>query len=478
MFSMELFQHIRPVVLAGGSGTRLWPVSRSLFPKQFAALAGERSLFVQTIERLAGLGLANPIVVGNEEHRFIVAEQLRGAGIERPVILLEPEGRNTAAAVAAAAQTAIASDPEAILFVLPSDHWIGNTVELERGLKVALEAVRAKSIVAFGVRPTSPHTGYGYIRSGAALAEAAGAHAIETFREKPDAATAAQWVAEGGWLWNSGMFFFRAKDALEELAAHASEISTGVTQAFASTERDGDFLRPEKRAFLAIPSLPFDIAVMEKTERGAVVPLDFDWTDLGDWDSIQSVLPADAAGNTLIGDVMAFDTRNAVVRSDGPLVATIGLDNVVVIATDDAVLVTSRDSSQKVREVVERLRREERIEADLHTTVHRPWGSYRSLALKGRFQVKEIVVRPGAQLSLQLHHHRSEHWVVVNGTALVTINGEEKVVHETESVYIPVGSSHRLANPGKIPLHLIEVQTGSYLGEDDIVRLEDSFGRK
>lgn len=471
-------QHIRPVVLAGGSGTRLWPVSRSLFPKQFAALAGERSLFEQTLGRLAGLGLADPLVVGSEAHRFIVAEQLRRVENGRPVILLEPEGRNTAAAVALAARLALADDPEAVLFVVPSDHWIGNADELARGLRAAAAAAQAGRIVAFGIRPRSAHTGYGYIRRGAALAGAPGAYAIDTFREKPDAALASAWLAEGGWLWNSGMLLLRAADALAETAALAPEIAAGAAAAIAAAERDGDFLRPGKDAFLALPSVPFDVAVMEKTARGAVVPVDLDWTDLGDWDAIQSVLPADAAGNRLVGDAMVLDARNAVVRSDGPFVAAIGVEDVVVVATDDAVLVTSRDAAQEVRQVVERLRREGRPEADLHRSVHRPWGSYRSLALHERFQVKEITVRPGAQLSLQLHRHRAEHWVVVSGVALVTVGDEEKVVHETESIQVPVGTTHRLANPGKIPLRLIEVQTGSYLGEDDIVRLDDPYGRR
>ena len=470
-------QQIRPVVLAGGSGTRLWPVSRSLFPKQFAALTGDRSLFEQTLARLTDLGLVDPIVVGNEEHRFIVAEQLRRAEVANPVILLEPEGRNTTAAIALAAHVAIAGDPEAILFVVPSDHWIGNAQELARGVAVGAAVARSGRLVAFGIRPKSPHTGYGYIKSGDQIEGADGAHAIATFREKPDAATAAGWLKEGGWLWNSGMFLFRARDVLQEIEASAPDVARGAAAGIAAAERDGDFVRPERNAFIALPSLPIDIAVMEKTARGAVVPLDLEWTDLGDWDAIRSVLPADASGNSLTGDVMALDARNTVVRTDGPLVAVVGVDNLVVIATDDAVLVTTRDGAQAVRGVVDRLRRDGRPEADLHRTVHRPWGSYRSLALHERHQVKEIIVRPGAQLSLQLHHHRSEHWVVVSGTALVTIGGEEKVVHETESVYMPAGTPHRLANPGKIPLRLIEVQTGSYLGEDDIVRLEDQYGR-
>ena len=368
-------------------------MSRSLFPKQFAALAGESSLFEQTLERLAGLGLGAPIVVGNEEHRFIVAEQLRGAGTERHVILLEPEGCNTAAAIALAARVAIADDPEAVLFAVPSDHWIGNADELERGVRVAAEAAARGRIVAFGIRPTSPHTGYGYIRGGAALANVPGAHVIDAFREKRDAATLEKCLGEGGWLWNSGMFLSRARDALEQIAACAPEVGLGAAAAMAAAGRDGDFLRPDKESFLALPSLPFDIAVMEKTARGAVVPVDLNWTDLGDWNAIQNVLPVDGMGNTLVGDVMAFDTRNAVVRSDGPLVAAVGLDGIVVVATDDAVLVTSRD------------------------------------------------------------------------------------VHETESVYVPVGTPHRVANPGKIPLRLIEVQTGGYLSEEDIVRFEDSYGR-
>jgi mannose-1-phosphate guanylyltransferase/mannose-6-phosphate isomerase len=332
--------------------------------------------------------------------------------------------------------------------------------------------------VAFGIRPKSPHAGYGYIKSGDQIEGADGAHAIAMFREKPDVATAAGWLKEGGWLWNSGMFLFRARDVLQEIEASAPDVARGAAAAIAAAERDGDFVRPERNAFIALPSLPIDIAVMEKTARGAVVPLDLEWTDLGDWDAIRNVLPADASGNSLTGDVMALDAHNTVVRSDGPLVAAVGVDNLVVIATDDAVLVTTRDGAQAVRGVVDRLRRDGRPEADLHRTVHRPWGSYRSLALHERHQVKEIIVRPGAQLSLQLHHHRSEHWVVVSGTALVTIGGEEKVVHETESVYVPAGTPHRLANPGKIPLRLIEVQTGSYLGEDDVVRIEDQYGRK
>jgi mannose-1-phosphate guanylyltransferase/mannose-6-phosphate isomerase len=471
-------RHIRPVLLAGGSGTRLWPISRSLFPKQFASLAGEQSLFEQTLARLAALGLSDPIVVGNEKHRFILAEQLRKAGVERPVILLEPEGRNTAGAIALAACAANATDADATLFVLPSDHWIGNIDELARALGVARAAAKAGRIVAFGIEPQSPHTGYGYIRSGAAIAGVEGARAVETFREKPDAATAAKWIAEGGWLWNSGMFFLRAQDALDEIGSSAPEIAMRAAAAFKGAALDGDFVRPEKSAFLAMPSLPFDVAVMEKTSRGAVVPVALDWTDLGDWDAIQSVLPVDNAGNTLVGDVVALDTKNTILRTDGPFLAAIGIENVVVVATDDAVLVTSRDASQDVKEIVARLKREGRSEASIHTSEHRPWGSYRSLAHNDRFRVKEIVVRPGAQLSLQLHRHRAEHWVVVSGVALVTLGSEEKMVHETESIHVPVGTPHRLANPGKIPLRLIEVQTGSYLGEDDIVRIEDRYGRK
>jgi len=469
---------IRPVVLAGGSGTRLWPVSRSLFPKQFAALAGERSLFEQTLQRLAALGLAEPIVVGNEEHRFILAEQLRSAGVEQPVILLEPEGRNTAGAIALAAHTAVAKDADARLFVLPSDHWIGNVDELARALAVARNAADARRVVAFGIEPKSPHTGYGYIRAGSAVANVEGARTIETFREKPDAATAEKLIAEGGWLWNSGMFFLRAQDALDEISVSAPEIAMRAKTAFEGAGHDGDFVRPEKSAFLAMASLPFDVAVMEKTSRGAVVPVALDWTDLGDWDAIQSVLPVDNAGNTLVGDVVALDTTNTILRSDGPFVATIGIENAVVIATDDAVLVAARDAAQDVKEIVARLKREGRSEASIHTSDHRPWGNYKSLAHNERFRVKEIVVRPGARLSLQIHRHRSEHWVVVSGAALVTLGDKEILVHETESIHVPVGTPHRLANPGKIPLRLIEVQTGSYLGEDDIVRIEDSYGRK
>jgi mannose-1-phosphate guanylyltransferase/mannose-6-phosphate isomerase len=471
-------RHIRPVVLAGGSGTRLWPISRALFPKQFAALAGERSLFEQTLARLSALGLSDPIVVGNEEHRFILAEQLRTAGVSRPVILLEPEGRNTAGAIAIAAHAAVAQDSAAALFVLPSDHWIGNDDELARALRVADAAAKAGRIVVFGIEPRSAHTGYGYIHAGVEIAGVEGARSVGTFREKPDATTAEKWIAEGGWLWNSGMFFLRAQDALDEIAGNAPEISARASAAFAAAERDGDFVRPEKSAFLSMPSLSFDVAVMERTGRGAVVPVALEWTDLGDWDAIQSVLPVDKAGNTLVGDVVALETKNTILRSDGPFVAAIGIENAVVVATDDAVLVTARDCSQDVKEIVAWLKREGRSEASIHTSDHRPWGRYRSLADSERFRVKEIEVRPGARLSLQVHRHRSEHWVVVSGVALVTLGNEEKTVHETESIYVPVGTPHRLANPGKIPLRLIEVQTGSYLGEDDIVRIEDNYGRR
>jgi mannose-1-phosphate guanylyltransferase/mannose-6-phosphate isomerase len=470
-------KQVRPVILAGGSGTRLWPVSRALYPKQFATLAGDRSLFDQTLARLAGLGLERPIIVGNEEHRFILAEQLRAAGITPQTLLLEPEGRNTAPAVALAAQAALAEDEQAILYCLPSDHWIGNEEELARCLDVALDAAQHDYAVAFGVRATSPHTGYGYLRAGEPIGHVPGAFAIRTFHEKPDAKTAESWVKEGGWFWNSGMFVFRARHILEEIAAFVPEIPPLAAKAMAGASHDGNFLRPERTAFLAMPSLSIDIAVMEKTRRGALVPAELEWTDLGDWDAVRRVLPQDGGGNTLLGDVVALGARDSVIRSDGPMVAAIGIDRLVVIATDDAVLVTTRNAAQDVRGVVERLKRDGRPEAVLHRTVHRPWGSYRSLMLQDRCQVKEITVRPGAELSLQRHHHRSEHWVVVRGTALVTLGDKQRTVHETESVYVPVGTPHRLTNPGKIPLKLIEVQTGSYLGEDDIVRLEDQYGR-
>lgn len=464
-----------PVLLSGGVGSRLWPVSREGRPKQFLPMAGQGSMLQQTQRRLAGFDTAPPIVVCNEEHRFLVAEQLREVGVEAGRIILEPEGRNTAPAIALAALAALESDPDAQLLVLPADHYIADGAAFHAAVGIAMGLAGDHRLVTFGVVPSSPETGYGYIRCGAELGDTAAE--LAEFVEKPDLETAEQYLAAGNYLWNSGMFLFRADRYLEALARHRSDIDAACRAAMAGAEADMDFLRPERQAFLSSPSDSIDYAVMEHTDAGAVVPLDCGWSDIGAWSALWDIGQKDAAGNVIAGDVLLDDTRDSYVHSESRLVTTTGVEGLVVVETADAVLVADRERVQNVKNLVKSLQSAGRSEASVHQRVFRPWGSYESLVTAERFQVKRIIVNPGQKLSLQKHFHRAEHWIVVQGTAEVTRDEEVFTLREDQSTYIPLGTVHRLANPGKIPLELIEVQSGSYLGEDDIVRFEDVYGR-
>jgi mannose-1-phosphate guanylyltransferase / mannose-6-phosphate isomerase len=470
-------QRIIPVILSGGSGTRLWPVSRESFPKQLWPLLSDRTLMQETALRAAGPAFAPPIVVCNHEHRFLIAEQLRAAGILNARIVLEPVGRNSAPAIAAAAVLVAEDDPNAILWMMAADASIADDTALRDALQVAATAARAGHVVTFGMKPTAPETGYGYIEIGAPLRDATGVHAVARFLEKPDAATAARFVADGRHLWNSGMFVFTVSTLLEELETHAPDVLPAVRQAVADRTSDLDFIRLGVTAFTACPSISIDYAVAERSSRAAVVPADLGWSDVGSWSALWELGAKDEAGNVAVGDVVLEDAENCYVRSDGMLAAVVGLKDAVVVVTEDAVLAMHRGQSQDVKKIVERLKAAGRSEAVAHNRSYRPWGYYESLIQGDRFQVKRIVVTPGRQLSLQSHFHRAEHWVVVNGTARVTRDQEILMVRENESVYLPLGCVHRLENPGKIPLTLIEVQSGAYLGEDDIVRLEDTYGR-
>jgi mannose-1-phosphate guanylyltransferase/mannose-6-phosphate isomerase len=468
---------IVPVILSGGSGTRLWPVSRESFPKQLWPLVSDRSLIQETAVRAAGPGFAPPIVVCNQEHRFLVGEQLRAAGVNDARVVLEPVGRNTAPAIAAAALLVAEQDPDAVLWMLAADHVITDAPALLLALDAAAAAARSGRIVTFGMQPTAPETGYGHIERGEPLEGHDGAYAVARFLEKPDAATAEHLVASGRHLWNSGMFVFTARTLLAELEAHAPDVLPPVRQAVAERRGDLDFIRLEEAAFAAAPSISLDYAVAERTTRAAVVPADIGWSDVGSWSALWELGAKDDSGNVALGDVVLEGASNCYVRSDGMLAAVVGLQDAVVVVTEDAVLAMHRDHAQDVKKVVDRLKAAGRPEAVAHNRLYRPWGFFESLIQGDRFQVKRLVVSPGRQLSLQKHFHRAEHWVVVNGTARVTRDQETMIVRENESVYLPLGCVHRLENPGKIPLALIEVQSGAYLGEDDIERLEDTYGR-
>jgi mannose-1-phosphate guanylyltransferase/mannose-6-phosphate isomerase len=470
---------IHPVILSGGSGTRLWPMSRSLYPKQLLALVGERSLLQQTAQRVIGAPeFAAPLIIANEEHRFIIAEQLREIGAAPDALVLEPVGRNTAPAACVAALRLAASDPDALMLVMPSDHVIGDLGAFRRATERAAAAARAGHLVTFGITPERAETGYGYIARGAPTRGCEGAFAVTGFVEKPDAATAEGYLASGDHFWNSGIFLFPVGVYLAELERLRPEMLAGCKEALAGARTDSDFIRLDKAAFARCPSDSIDYAVMEHTNRAAVVPVGMGWSDLGSWDALWEIGAKDECGNALSGNVVAEATRNCYLRSEAGLVAAIGVEDIVVVATDDAVMVAPRSRTQEVRTLVTRLRAERRDEADALSTVHRPWGTYRALHNGHRVQVKHIMVRPGAKLSLQMHHHRAEHWVVVQGTAKIVRGNEELILTEDQSTYIPLGTAHRLENPGKIPLHVIEVQSGSYLGEDDIVRFEDHYGRE
>jgi len=468
---------IIPVILAGGSGTRLWPLSRKLYPKQLLPLLDRNTLVQNTLARLQGLdAMAEPVIICNEEHRFIIAEQMRAMGVNPSAIILEPVGRNTAPAVAVAALSVLASDPDAVLLVLPADHLIADPAGFHDAVREAAAHAEKGHLVTFGIVPTAPETGYGYIRQGAAL-QGSSARAIDRFVEKPDLATAQGYVASGEYFWNSGMFVFRADAVLAELERFAPAIVQACRNALDSARQDLDFLRLDRDAFAACPEDSVDYAVMEQTDKGVMVPLSCGWNDLGSWDALWQAGQQDESGNVLKGDVVTCDVRDSYLHAETRLLAAVGLENHIVVETADAVLISPRDRVQEVKKIVDKLKAENRIEAVSHKKVFRPWGHYESIGDGARYQVKRITVSPGHVLSLQKHFHRAEHWVVVQGTALVTRDGEEIMLRENESVYLPLGAVHRLLNPGKIPLELIEVQVGSYLGEDDIVRFEDVYGR-
>ncbi len=468
---------IHPIILSGGTGSRLWPLSRSLFPKQLLALAGDHSLIQDTVLRAKGTDFAPPLIVCNTEHRFLIAEQMRQAGIAPQGIVLEPVGRNTAPATAVAALILADKDPESLMLLMPADHIVRNRTAFLQAVDRAAAAARQNHLVTFGISPDAPETGYGYIRRGAALHGLTDSFAVARFVEKPDAATAAGYVASGDYSWNSGMFLFKASVFLAELERLEPQMLAHCRQALAKGGKDLDFFRLDKAAFAEARAISIDYAVMERTEKACVVPVEMGWSDIGSWEALWATATRDTAGNATKGDILHHGTRNSYLRSEGPLVAAVGMEDVVVVATQDAVLVSHKSASQDVKRIVEQLEKSGR---ELHTThrkVYRPWGAYESIDNGDNFQVKHITVNPGAKLSLQMHHKRAEHWIVVSGTARVTCDDKVFALNENQSTYIPLGSKHRLENIGTEPLHLIEVQSGSYLGEDDIVRFEDTYGR-
>ncbi len=467
---------IRPVILSGGSGTRLWPTSRAYHPKQFMPLTSERSMIQETALRVSNPErFLAPIVVCNEEHRFTVASELQAAGIKPEMEVLEPVGRNTAPAIAAAAALCAAQARDEMMLVLPADHHIARPDLFLDVVAAGAKLAEDGKLVTFGIVPDAPETGYGYIRAGGTVAH--GGFAVEAFVEKPDEATAQTYLDAGGYYWNSGIFLFRADAMIAELEAHAPEIWRLAAAAVAGCQRDMDFLRLARDAFELCPSDSIDYAVMEHTSHAVVVPADIGWSDVGSWTALWGIGEKDSDGNVLAGDVMTHATTNTLVRAESRLVTTVGVDDLVVVETGDAVLVAHRDKVNDVKAIVGRLKANGRPEQKVHARVHRPWGFYEGLDSGDRHQVKHLMVKPGGSISLQMHHHRAEHWVVVAGTAKVTVGDQTRLVAENESVYIPIGATHRLENPGMMPLSIIEVQSGSYFGEDDIVRFDDAYGR-
>jgi mannose-1-phosphate guanylyltransferase/mannose-6-phosphate isomerase len=476
---------IQPVVLSGGSGTRLWPLSREKYPKQLLPLIGDDSLLQATVRRvegIAGAALAAPMVVCNEEYRFVIAEQLRLMG-KPGMLVLEPVGRNTAPALTLAALAAGRDGADPVLLVMPADHVILDTAQFQAAVQRGAELAQDGAVVTFGISPDAPETGYGYIQSGADFAP--GAKLIARFVEKPDLATAEGYLAEGSYSWNSGIFMMRATVWLAAMGQCRSDILAACRDAWAKGSADGEFLRVGKAEFAACPSDSIDYAVMERIAaanaaglpKGVVIPLSAGWSDVGAWDALWKVLPKDAQGNVPQGDVLLHDSQGTLAVSEGRLIACVGVRDLVVVETADAILVAHKDKTQDVKKIVDRLKASGRAEGQNHRKVFRPWGWYDSVDAGPRFQVKRIVVKPGGTLSLQMHHHRAEHWIVVSGTAKVTKGDETFLVSENESTYIPLGTTHRLENPGRVPLEMIEVQSGAYLGEDDIVRFEDVYGR-
>lgn len=466
------------MILSGGAGSRLWPLSRAALPKQLLPLVSEQTLFQEAVLRARALpGVAEPLVICNEEHRFMIAEQLRALQQASSAIVLEPVGRNTAPAVAVAALDVVRRDPEGLMLVLPCDHRITDQDAFAAAVAQAVQLAREGWLVTFGITPDRPETGYGYIRRGTALDAGGGAYRVAAFVEKPAAATAAAYLSSGDYLWNSGVFLFRARDVLAELGAHRPDILAVCENAIAGAVCDLDFVRLDPVAFGACPFESIDCAVMALTRKAAVVPAAIGWNDIGAWDALWAVGEKDAAGNVCRGDVLPEAASNNLVRAESRLVALLGVDGLIVVETPDAVLVARRGSAQDVKRIVERLKQGARSEHLNHSRVYRPWGWYEGIDAGDRFQVKRIMVKPDQKLSLQMHHHRAEHWVVVSGTARVVRGDDVIMLTENQSTYIPLGSKHRLENPGKIPLHLIEVQSGAYLGEDDIVRYEDVYKR-
>ncbi|WP_027672780.1 mannose-1-phosphate guanylyltransferase/mannose-6-phosphate isomerase [Rheinheimera baltica] len=465
---------ILPVIMAGGTGSRLWPLSRDLMPKQFLKLDGKQTMLQATVQRLRDVDAFPPLVICNEEHRFIAAEQLRQIQQLDHNIILEPAGRNTAPAIALAALTAVKKGTDPLLLVLAADHVIADTSAFTVAVQQAATFAADNKLVTFGIVPTAAETGYGYIKRGT---PSGSAFTVSQFVEKPNLLTAQSYLASGEYYWNSGMFMFKASVFLAELKQHRPDIYSACELAMAEVDPDLDFIRVNKEAFIACPDDSIDYAVMEKTADAVVVPLDAGWSDVGAWSSLWDISHKDANGNVHQGDVLTVASSNNYVFAETSLVATVGLDNVVVVQTKDAVLVAAKDKVQDVKAIVQQLKAAGRSEHKVHREVYRPWGKYDSIDNGERYQVKRITVKPGEKLSIQMHHHRAEHWIVVSGTANVTVAGKDTLLSENQSVYIPLGAVHALENPGKIPLELIEVQSGSYLGEDDIVRFSDRYGR-
>lgn len=475
---IEKSDRIIPVLLSGGAGTRLWPLSRETYPKQLLSLLGEKTLLQQAALRVNDPTLfGNLMVVANVEHQFAIADQLRSIDVVDPIMILEPIGRNTAAAIAIAALVASESDPDAIILAMPVDHWVKSAAAFRAAVQTGAAAAKAGKLTLFGIKPTLPATGFGYIRIGKQLAIATGSNEVSGFVEKPDEERAQELIAAGDYVWNSGMFLMPVQVLLEELQTFAPDVVNACKAALKGATRDLDFLRLEEKAFEACPSISIDYSVMEKTHHAAVVPADFGWSDVGSWSALWDAGDKDSSGNVVVGDVVMEDASGCYVRGEGPLVAALGIQDLVVTATPDVVLVTTKGRDQDVSRLVSQLKANGHRAATQTQRVHRPWGYYQSIDVGERFQVKRITVNPGAKLSLQKHFHRAEHWVVVNGTAIVTRDDEEILLRENESIFVPLGCMHRLENPGKVPLNLIEVQSGPYLGEDDIVRTEDVYHR-